>query len=218
MQDKDSPGVLEKVKRGIMTAFESGSTVRKSQISGLNLPARLARCDTAYNSLTALFKSKLYMLDDSERYRYYTLGLTLVNVVIDNLTFIYREHSPVSAAVKKTEDPCMPLLLSCRKILELLKISAETSIEMAKNEHGIETFAGALAIAKSRLVDDSIGDTEVSLLHSVSELFEILSQPMQKGAELRRRLLSKNDQERYRRSEQEFGRYYSSLCALETRS
>ena len=132
MQDKDSPGVLEKVKRGIMTAFESGSTVRKSQISGLNLPARLARCDTAYNSLTALFKSKLYMLDDSERYRYYTLGLTLVNVVIDNLTFIYREHSPVSAAVKKTEDPCMPLLLSCRKILELLKISDMSISEIGK--------------------------------------------------------------------------------------
>ena len=218
MQDKDSPGMLEKVKRGIMTAFESESAAKKSQISGVNLPARLARCDTAYSSLTALFKSKLYMLGDAERYRYYTLGLTLVNVVIDNLTFIYREHSPVSAAVKKTEDPCMPLLLSCRKILELLKISAETSIEMAKNERGIESFAGALAIAKSRLVDDSIGDTEVNLLHSVSELFEILSQPMQRGAEQRKRLLSKTDQERYRRSEQEFSRHYSSLCTLETRS
>ena len=80
------------------------------------------------------------------------------------------------------------------------------------------SFAGALAIAKSRLVDDSIGDTEVNLLHSVSELFEILSQPMQRGAEQRKRLLSKTDQERYRRSEQEFSRHYSSLCTLETRS
>ena len=67
MQDKDSPGMLEKVKRGIMTAFESGSAAKKSQISGVNLPARLARCDTAYSSLTALFKSKLYMLGDAER-------------------------------------------------------------------------------------------------------------------------------------------------------
>lgn len=219
MLEKESPGMLQKMKRGIMTAFESGSnTAGRSQISGINVPARLARCDTAYNSLTALFKSKLYMLDDSQRYRFYTLGLTLVNVVIDNLTFIYREHSPISAAVKKTEDPCMPLLLSCRKILELLKISAETSIEMAKNERGIEMFAGALAIAKSRLVDDSIGDTEVSLLHSVSELFEILAQPMQKGAEQRRRLLSKDDMERYQRSEKEFNQYYSSLCALDTKT
>ena len=67
-------------------------------------------------------------------------------------------------------------------------------------------------------MDDSIGDTEVNLLHSVSELFEILSQPMQRGAEQRKRLLSKTDQERYRRSEQEFSRHYSSLCTLETRS
>ena len=89
---------------------------------------------------------------------------------------------------------------------------------MAKNERGIETFAGALAIAKSRLVDDSIGDTEVNLLHSVSELFEILSFPMQKGAEQRRRLLSKEELERYQRAENEFSRHYSALCAPETAS
>lgn len=208
--------MLEKVKQSIRTAFESGSSARlRSQISGINLPARLARCDTAYNTLTDLFKSKLYMLDDAERHRSYTLGLTLINVVIDNLIFIQHEQTRLPATGRKAEDPCMPLLRSCRKILELLKISAETSIEMAKNERGVETFAGALAIAKSRLVDDSIGDTEVNLLHSVCELFEILSLPMQKGAEQRRRLLSKEETERYQRAEYEFSRHYSALCAPE---
>jgi len=135
MAEKESPGMLEKVKRGIMTAFESGSSVKKVPIAGTNLPARLARCDTAYNALTELFKLQLYKFDDAARFKYYTIGLTLVNVVIDNLTFIYREHSPVSAAVKKTEDPCMPLLFSCRKILELLKISDETYTDAG---HAIE--------------------------------------------------------------------------------
>ena len=211
--------MLEKVKQSLRTAFDPASAARqRSQISGINLPARLARCDTAYNTLTDLFKSKLYMLDDAERYRNYALGLTLIDVVIDNLTLIQREQTRLPAAGRKAEDPCMPLLRSCRKILELLKISAETSIEMAKNERGIETFAGALAIAKSRLVDDSIGDTEVNLLHSVSELFEILSFPMQKGAEQRRRLLSKEELERYQRAENEFSRHYSTLCTPETAS
>ena len=209
--------MLEKVKQSLRTAFDPGSAARqRSQVSGINLPARLARCDTAYNTLTDLFKSKLYMLDDAERYRNYALGLTLIDVVIDNLTLIQREQTRLPTAGRKAEDPCMPLLRSCRKILELLKISAETSIEMAKNERGIETFAGALAIAKSRLVDDSIGDTEVNLLHSVSELFEILSFPMQKGAEQRRRLLSKEELERYQRAENEFSRHYSALCTPET--
>ena len=214
MAEKESPGMLEKVKRGIMTAFESGSSVKKVPIAGTNLPARLARCDTAYNALAELFKLQLYKFDDAARFKYYTIGLTLVNVVIDNLTFIYREHSPVSAAVKKTEDPCMPLLFSCRKILELLKISAETSIEMAKNERGIEQFAGPLAIAKSRLVDDSIGDTEVNLLHGVSELFDLISLPMGQAAEQRRRLLPKNSMQRYLRAEREFSQHYAELCGF----
>lgn len=108
----------------------------------------------------------------------------------------------------------MPLLFSCRKILELLKISAETSIEMAKNERGIEQFAGPLAIAKSRLVDDSIGDTEVNLLHGVSELFDLISLPMRKAGDQRRRLLPKNSMKRYLRAEREFSQHYAELCGF----
>ena len=86
---------------------------------------------------------------------------------------------------------------------------------MVSGERGIESFGGPLAIAKIRLVDDSIGDMEISLLHSVSELFDILTLPMQRNSDQRRKLLVKEELDRYNRSFKEFNDYYSSLCRVE---
>ena len=213
MPEKESSGMLEKVKRGIkmISPFEFKTEAGKNPIAGMNLPVRLARSDCAYENLTVLFKSRFFMLNDSLRAAYYDLSLRLIDVVLSNLTYIQNESNGKSA-----EDPCLPTLMTIRKILEVLKISAETSLKMATCERGIESFGGPLAIAKIRLVDDSIGDMEISLLHSVSELFDILSLPMQRNSDLRRKLLVKEEQERYSRSFQEFNEYYSSLCRVES--
>ena len=117
----------------------------------MNLPVRLARSDCAYNNLTVLFKSRFFMLSDSLRAAYYDLSLKLIDVVISNLTYIQNESDGKSA-----EDPCLPTLKTIRKILEVLKESAETSLEMATSERGIESFGGPLAIAKIRLVDPAV--------------------------------------------------------------
>lgn len=212
MPEKESSGMLEKVKRGIkmISPFDFKTENRKSPITGMNLSVRIARSDCAYDNLTVLFKSRFFMLNDSLRAAYYELSLKLVDVVISNLTYIQNENRGKSAG-----DPCLPVLATIRKILEVLKVSAETSIEMAKNERGIESFGGPLAIAKIRLVDDSVGDMEISLLHSVSELFDILSLPMQRNSDQRRKQLTKEELERYNRSFKEFNDYYSSLCKVE---
>ncbi len=212
MPEKESSGMLEKVKRGIkmISPFEFKPEAGRHSIGEMNLPVRLARSDSAYDNLTLLFKSRFFMLNDSLRAAYYDLSLKLIDVVLSNLTYIQKESDGKSAT-----DPCLPTLMTIRKILEVLKISAETSLEMVSGERGIESFGGPLAIAKIRLVDDSIGDMEISLLHSVSELFDILTLPMQRNSDQRRKLLVKEELDRYNRSFKEFNDYYSSLCRVE---
>ena len=169
MPEKESSGMLEKVKRGIkmISPFEFKLEAGKNPIAGMNLPVRLARSDCAYNNLTVLFKSRFFMLSDSLRAAYYDLSLKLIDVVISNLTYIQNESDGKSA-----EDPCLPTLKTIRKILEVLKESAETSLEMATSERGIESFGGPLAIAKIRLVDDSIGDMEIRTQEDFQRLLE----------------------------------------------
>ena len=207
--EKESEGMLEKMKRGIKMLSPFSSENTKDQIEGMNLPARLGRIDSAYENLTTLFRSKLFLLEDHERTELYKLGLKLLDAVIANLNYIHAEKSNF-----KTSDPCLPVLTTLRKIVEVLRFSAEASTEMEKNENSWETFGGPLVIAKLRLVDDSVGDMEISLLHHVAELFEILSPTMQKNSELRRKQLTREECERYRKTCKEFSGYYSSLCKI----
>ncbi len=208
---ENEPGMLGKMKRGIKriaTGFDFASAEKNAGtiLDGMNLPPRLARCDSAYETLQVRICEKIFALSHPERVAFYADALNLTDEVIGNLNLISHERNRSS---KRSEDPAMPLLLTLRELLLLLEKTAAVSDTMDRYEKGIEEFAGTPAVAKLREIDDSVSDLEVSLMHNVAALFERLESPMRKDGELRRRALTKSQLERYSKAKEEFFRYFA---------
>lgn len=206
--EKENEGMLEKMKRGFRMLSPFASEKEKSPVAAMNLPARLGRMESAYECLVRIFQSKLFLMSEDERALHYCTALEIIDVILKNLNYISKRKDGAAA------ESCIPILLTLRKILEVLRASSEASLEMKKNERGTDSSGGPLVIAKLRLVDDAIGDMEIGLLHHIAELLEFLAPVMKRNTEQLRKTLSKDDLERFEKNFKSFSAYYSKKCGL----
>ena len=210
--EKENEGMLEKMKRGIRMLSPFASEKEKQPVATMNLPARLGRMESAYKTLVLIFQSKLFLMKEEERSRCYHFALEIMDKIIADLNYIGRRKETSGS------DPRMPVLLTLRKIIDLLRAASEASLEMKKNERGTDFAGGPLVIAKLRLVDDAIGDMEIGLLHHIAELLDFLAPAMKRDFEQMRKQLSKNDLERFEKNFKAFSEYYTMKSGLGTES
>lgn len=206
--EKENDGMLEKMKRRIRLFSPFAPEKEKQPVATMNLPARLGRMESGYEILVRVFQSKLFLLNEEDRSRCYHFSLKITDSIIRNLNYIgKRKENPGG-------DPCMPVLLTLKKIIKLLETSSEASLEMKKNERNTDSAGGPLVIAKLRLVDDAIGDMEIGLIHHIAELLDFLAPAMKRSFEQMRKQLSRNDLERFEKNFKAFSEYYSKICGL----
>ena len=205
--EKEYGGVIEKVK----SLVSGGTPKARIPISSLNLPWLLARCDCAYREMIPLLKGNIFVKESGERGEYYSMLMDMVREIIDSLDRIYLEASR-SAKVRKIEpDPAIPVLKVIHQSFKLLHQSAVLSAELQNGKTASESFAGADVIPEFNGIDDTLSNTEVEILHNVSELLETIAPAMQRNSEQRRKTLSKNGLECYLRAEKELTLHYSGL-------
>lgn len=208
--EKEYSGVFEKVK-----SMVSGGAARPAvQVSSLNFPWLLARCDCAYREMILLLRGSIFIKETNERSEYYGMLLEMAGDITDSLTRIYRETRRSAGKGRKTEpDPSLPTLHVILRTLELLHQGVILSAELQSRETAASSFAGTGILAKFNGIEDTVSNMEVELLHNLSELLDSIASAMQKNAELRKKSLSKTGLECYERAEKELTLYYSGLSS-----
>ena len=124
--EKENDGMLEKMKRGIRLLSPFASEKEKQPVASMNIPARLGRMESGYDILLRIFQSKLFLRNEEDRSRCYHFSVEITDAIIKNLNYIGKRKENFCG------DPCMPVLLTLRKIINLLLSSSEASLEMKK--------------------------------------------------------------------------------------
>ena len=200
-------GVIEKVK----SLVSGGAPKGRIPVSGLNLPWLLARSDCAYREMIPLLKGNIFVKESGERIEYYSMLMGMAREIIDALEQIYRETVRSAKGRKVEPDPCVPVLNVICESFKLLHQSAVLSAELQTRKASAEAFAGAGVIVEFNGIDDSLSNTEVEILHNITELLDTIAPAMQRNSDLRKKTLSKNGMECYLRAEKELTLHYSGL-------
>ena len=200
-------GVIERVKSLVSG---SGNKMRVP-VSGLNLPWLLARSDCAFQALIPALRSAIFVEENGDRCEFYAVLTDMVGDILDSLSIIYRESVKTSNIRKIEPDPSIPVLQVIYHSFQTLHATAVLTSEMQNQKSASESFAGAGILTKFNGIEDSVSNMEVEILHNVSELLESIVPAMQKNADLRKKSLSKNGAECYKRAQKELTLHYRSL-------
>jgi hypothetical protein len=202
---------LAKVKNTINKVRQT-QTVKTSQADYLvkmNIAPLMGRRDAAYDCVGTLLADKLFTYTDSERKKIYDTAIKLLGTVLKDTKEILIALDNIQRIEQEKSFICfLELLLSITQAASNL---VDYELSLYNSENSVNKFLGSVVEGQLHETDDIISDSEMTIVQSINELFEITRDQLNKLREYSRRSFTRYNGAKYKKSFVEYSKIFAEV-------
>lgn len=206
--DKD---VFNSVKKTFTRiGFSSGDRKQHQEpLIFMNVPAIMARRDSAYDRAIHLLCEHIFTLKERERRDIYEAVLKLLGVAIDATQAIV-----IGTREKIEADPILQYLRILFDTVNAAFALVKHEMVLFKDEKSMASFIGNKITSQFITAEEIFSNSEMNIFHSINDLIDIAESAIARNREFRKKSFSKSDLKRYNKALAEFGMLYGKLGRL----
>jgi len=202
--------VIETVKKTFRKmAFSSSDMNKKSYLVTMNIPAQMARRDTAYDTAVSLIREHLFSYTEEKRSEIYRDILRLLDDVITITEIITSKKSG-----EKKESGTEGIYDYFVILNDTIKAAASLvghELAIYQDENRLSEILGSDLTAQIRTTDEVFSNSEMNIYHCIIELVDLAEPAVKKYREYWKKSFSKTNQGRYTKSLSEFETVFNSF-------
>ncbi|MFA6716597.1 MAG: hypothetical protein WC082_10320 [Victivallales bacterium] len=202
--------VLTKVKNTInkVTQIQTGKMSQADYLVKMNIAPLMGRRDAAYDRVENLLADKLFTYSDVDRKKIYAQAVRLLNTVLKDSQDILIALDNEKRIEQERSFICFLQLL--RSIVEAAENLVDYELSLYNTESTVNKFLGSVVEGQLRETDDIISDSEMTIVQSVNELFEITRDQFNKLREYSRRSFTRYNAAKYKKSFAEYKKMFDA--------
>jgi hypothetical protein len=204
--------VLSKVKNTInkVTQIQSGKLSQADYLVKMNIAPLMGRRDAAYDRVETLLADKLFTYSDVERKKIYQRAVKLLSTVVKDSQDILVALDNEKRIEQERSFICFLHLL--RSIIEAAENLVDYELSLYNTENTVNKFLGSVVEGQLRETDDIISDSEMTIIQSVNELFELTRDQLNKLREYSRRSFTRYNAAKYKKSFEEYRKIFGAAA------
>ena len=211
MNPRFHKNVLAKVKNTINKVKQS-QAVKTSQADYLvkmNIAPLMGRRDAAYDRVEALPADKLFTYSDIDRQKIYKAALKLLfRVLKDSQDIVVALDNEKRITQEKSFICFLELLHS---IIQAASNLVDYELSLYNIDNTVNKFLGSAVEGQLHETDDIISDSEMTIVQSINELFEITREQLNKLREYSRRSFTRYNAAKYKKSFTEYSKIFEDI-------
>jgi hypothetical protein len=173
----------------------------------MNIAPLMGRRDAAYDCVSTLLADKLFTYTDSERKNIYETAIKLLWTVLKDTKEILIALDNVQRIEQEKSFICfLELLLSITQAASNL---VDYELYLYNSENTVNKFLGSVVEGQLHETDDIISDSEMTIVQSINELFEITRDQLNKLREYSRRSFTRYNGAKYKKSFAEYSKIFT---------
>ncbi len=198
--------IINKVKRAFYRMTPSRNRREgASFMLIMNIPPLMGRRDAAYQRVIELLKTDIFATTETER-------SSLYKNVLDLLDIILAATADISAATRDLKNEREKRLFKYFSLLfELINAArafVEPTVTLQNDEAAIQEVLRGVDSSQIRQLEELLNEGEINLVQSINNLIFTSQPQLTIDREISLRSLSRQNQERYNHSFEEFNRCY----------
>lgn len=174
----------------------------------MNIAPLMGRRDAAYDRVENLLADKLFTYSDVDRKKIYAQAVRLLNTVLKDSQDILIALDNEKRIEQERSFICFLQLL--RSIVEAAENLVDYELSLYNTESTVNKFLGSVVEGQLRETDDIISDSEMTIVQSVNELFEITRDQFNKLREYSRRSFTRYNAAKYKKSFAEYKKMFDA--------
>ncbi|OGV35089.1 MAG: hypothetical protein A2020_15500 [Lentisphaerae bacterium GWF2_45_14] len=204
--------MIETVKKTFRKiTFSSSDVNKKSYLVMINIPAQMARRDTAYDIAVKLIREHLFAYTEEKRSEIYGGILKLLGEVVSitELVTFKKTGEKKGSGTEGMYDYFVILNDTVKAAASL----ARQELAIYKDEGRLSEILGADVSSQIRTTDEVFSNSEMNIYHCIIELVDLAEPTVKKYREYWKKSFSKTNQSRYTKSFSEFETIYNSFIS-----
>ncbi len=208
MNPRFHKSVLTKVKKTI-NKVRQAQVIKSTQADYLvkmNIAPLMGRRDAAYDRVEALLVDKLFTYSDIDRKKNYETAVKLLQTVLKDSQDILIALDKEKRIEQEKSFICFLELL--HSIIQAASNLVDYELSLYNTESTVNKFLGSVVEGQLRATDDIISDSEMTIVQSINELFEITRDQLNKLREYSRRSFTRYNGAKYKKSFVEYKKIF----------
>lgn len=209
MNPRFHKNVLSKVKNTInkVKQNQTGKISQADYLVKMNIAPLMGRRDAAYDRVEAMLVDKLFTYSDTDRKKIYEAAVNLLDTVLkDSQDILIALDSEKRIEQEKSFICFLELLHS---IIEAASNLVDYELSLYNTENTVNKFLGSVVEGQLRETDDIISDSEMTIVQSINELFDITRDQLNKLREYSRRSFTRYNAAKYKKSFAEYSKIFA---------
>lgn len=204
MNPRFHKNVLTKVKDTInkVKQNQAGKISQADYLVKMNIAPLMGRRDAAYDRVESLLVDKLFTYSDTDRKKIYEVAVNLLDTVLKDSQDILIALDNEKRIEQEKSFICFLELL--HSIIEAAGNLVDYELSLYNTENTVNKFLGSVVEGQLRETDDIISESEMTIVQSINELFDITRDQLNKLREYSRRSFTRYNAAKYKKS---FGEY-----------
>ena len=209
MNPRFHKNVLSKVKNTInkVKQNQTGKISQADYLVKMNIAPLMGRRDAAYDRVEAMLVDKLFTYSDTDRKNIYEVAVNLLDTVLKDSQDILIALDNEKRIEQEQSFICFLELL--HSIIEAASNLVDYELSLYNTENTVNKFLGSVVEGQLRETDDIISDSEMTIVQSINELFDITRDQLNKLREYSRRSFTRYNAAKYKKSFAEYSKIFA---------
>ena len=209
MNPRFHKNVLTKVKNTInkVKQNQAGKISQADYLVKMNIAPLMGRRDAAYDRVEALLVDKLFTYSDTDRKKIYEAAVKLLDTVLKDSQDILIALDNEKRIEQEKSFICFLELL--HSIIEAASNLVDYELSLYNTENTVNKFLGSVLEGQLRETDDIISESEMTIVQSINELFDITRDQLNKLREYSRRSFTRYNAAKYKKSFAEYSKIFA---------